>query len=85
LSQVAADVYATLRQLVQAYEQVMNTLPTLIAEIEQMRQDVQELRAFVHSDYADALTGRDVWRRAAQAHKETAARLEQQLKEFQPR
>jgi uncharacterized protein involved in exopolysaccharide biosynthesis len=78
-----AEVYATLNQLVEAYTAVMGTFSSVVTDVQQLRQEVAELRTLMRAELADATTARDVWQAVAEAHKAQVAQLKLQIEALQ--
>lgn len=78
-----AEIFGTLNQLVDAYTQVMATFQSVVADVAQVRQSVDDLTAFVHGELADAVTAARIWRDAAEAHKQQVETLRAQLAQLQ--
>jgi hypothetical protein len=78
-----AEIYNTLNSLVDSYTAVMDTFGSVVSDVQQLRQDVADLRSILRTELADAVTGRDVWRATAEAHKREAEYLRSQLASLQ--
>lgn len=74
-----AEIYNTLNQLVDAYSQVMATFGSVVEDVQEIRQEVGELRDMMRRETADALTAAHIWRSAAEAHKMDAEKLRVQI------
>lgn len=74
-----AEVYGTLNQLVEAYTAVMDTFGSVVTDVQELRQEMAELRALMRTQLADAMTARDIWQATAEAHKAQAAQLKSQI------
>ena len=79
MSNELAEVYATLNQLVESYTAVMDTFGSVVADAQELRQEVAELRSLMRAELADAITSRNIWIAAAEAHKAQVAQLKLQI------
>jgi len=76
-----AEIYAVLNQLVDSYQSVMITFQTVITEQGEIKTKVEDLYQFVHGQFAEAVTARDIWRHNAETYKAEVDRLKQLLRE----
>lgn len=74
-----AEIYNTLNQLVDAYGSVMMTFSSVVTDVQELRGEIADLKAFNQSLLADAVTAQRVWQAAAEAHKAEAESLRAQL------
>jgi len=74
-----AEIYSTLNQLVEAYVNVIQTFSTVVTEVGEIRAEVKQLNEFISEHFADAVTGRNVWRANAEHHRKEAEQLRAQL------
>lgn len=74
-----AEVYGSLKQLIDAYERVMDTFGSVVEDVIRMKADIIEVEKFVNEQFADAVTGRNLWQANAKIHRETAEALAIQL------
>lgn len=75
------EIYAVLNQLVDSYQSVMITFQTVITEQGEIKTKVEDLYQFVHGQFAEAVTARDIWRHNAETYKAEVDRLKQLLRE----
>ena len=78
-----AEVYGTLNQLVESYTAVMETFGSVVSDVQELRQDVAELRTLLRAELADAVTAQNVWQSAAEAHKAQVAQLKAEIEAMQ--
>lgn len=76
------EVYGVLNQLVNGYQDVMDTFSTIAAEVGEIKFEMQQLREFVNAQFTNAVTARDMWHTSAVFHKEDAKRLKEHLEEL---
>lgn len=73
------EVFNTLNQLVEAYSSVMMTFASVVSDMQQLRDEVADLKEFNRGLLTDAVSSSAVWRSAAEAHKAEADSLRTQL------
>ena len=74
-----AEIYSSLKQLIDAYERVMDTFGSVVEDVIRMKADIIEVEKFVNEQFVDAITGRNLWQANAKIHKKTAQELAIQL------
>ena len=74
-----AEIYTTLNQLVDAYSTVMMTFSSVVTDVQDLRNEIADLKEFNRGLLTDAVSSREIWRSAAEAHKAEAVRLRAQL------
>ena len=75
-----AEIYNSLKQLIDAYERVMDTFGSVVGDVVDMQADIRDIEEFVNEQFTNAVTGRNLWEANARIHREAAEKLRVQLK-----
>lgn len=74
-----AEIYATLNQLVDAYNAVMMTFSSVVTDVQDLRNEIADLKEFNRGLLTDAVSSREIWQATSEAHKAEAEALRVQL------
>ena len=73
------EVYNTLNQLVEAYSNVMMTFSSVVSDVQELRNEIADLKEFNRGLLTDAVSSSEIWRAAAEAHREEVTKLRAEL------